>query len=292
MSQNPLVLKASRPSDSPRGLPLLALLLRRKRRDLGAGLTSAAAFLSVSARTLTHWESGKLPFVSSYPKIITLLGRDPWPEPQTLHERLIAARYRRGLRRDQAAPLLGVDASTLWRWEGGGRVHLLEHRRRIDAFIGGAQRRSAEELSEPPSADLEGSLGRRIRTLRHARGLSQERAATELGVSPWTWMNWETDKHVPEVRYFASMIRILGGEPWPPAATLAEKLLAERRRRGLTQAEAAAVMHVDQGSIWLWESGRRTPRFRDAKAKIEAFLAGRPRPTRAGLAKKQTGRAS
>jgi DNA-binding XRE family transcriptional regulator len=103
-------------------------------------------------------------------------------------------------------------------------------------------------------------------------------------------MDWESDKHVPEARYFATLIRVLGGEPWPPPSTLAERLIAERRRRGLTQKEAAAVMHVNGASLWSWECGRRTPRFNDAKAKIEAFLAGRPRPTLAGIARRRTRR--
>ena len=74
-----------------------------------------------------------------YPALIGFLGCEPWPEPQTLGQRLQAERRRRGLTIDRAAALLGVDEGTLGRWETGEwNVHSHRCRKLLAEFLEGA----------------------------------------------------------------------------------------------------------------------------------------------------------
>jgi transcriptional regulator with XRE-family HTH domain len=78
----------------------------------------AAAILGVDPKTLMWWERGERePFIHAFPALISYLGYEPWEEPTTLAEALLAERRRRGLSRAAASSLIGVDEGTLWRWE-------------------------------------------------------------------------------------------------------------------------------------------------------------------------------
>ncbi|WP_414643387.1 helix-turn-helix domain-containing protein [Brevundimonas sp.] len=68
-------------------------------------------------------------------------------------------------------------------------------------------------------------------------------------------MWWERDEHAPTVCQYPAIIRYLGYEPWPEPATLGDRLLIERRRRGLSIAEAARGVPVDEGTWRRWERG-------------------------------------
>lgn len=96
-------------------------------------------------------------------------------------------------------------------------------------------------------------------------------AAAVVGVDPKTWMWWERDEHAPYVYQYPAIIRYLGYEPWPEAATLGEKLLAQRRRLGLSIRRAAEIAGVDEGTFGRWESGEWKPQRRSMPT-IVAFL--------------------
>jgi transcriptional regulator with XRE-family HTH domain len=220
--------------------------------------------------------------VTGYPRIIEFLGTDPWPEPETPPQKLQAERYRRGLNVAQAAAVLGVDPSTVWWWEAGRGPHLLDHRRRIAAFLATKSAGPADAHIAAFGSEDEAkvqALGDTVRRRRRYLGLTLEGAARFLGVSPWTLMNWEHDRRIPTDRYYPALIEFLGCEPWPTPATLAERLRASRLRRGLSQEQAAVVMQVSSDSISDWESGR-VPRHHLSLAKIDAFLSGAVRPRR------------
>ena len=68
-------------------------------------------------------------------------------------------------------------------------------------------------------------------------------------------MWWERDERPPYVSGYPGIIRFLGYEPWPEPRSLAETLLAERRRRGLSIAAAATAAGVDEGTWRHWERG-------------------------------------
>jgi hypothetical protein len=99
-----------------------------------------------------------------------------------------------------------------------------------------------------------------------------------LGANEWSVIGWERKGRKPSVEHYPAIIRFLGYEPWPEPRTLAEALIAERRRRGLAICAAAAAMGVDEGTWGRWEKGEWKPTSRTLPM-IDAFL-GLPTVTR------------
>ena len=64
---------------------------------------------------------------------------------------------------------------------------------------------------------------------------------------------------VARVTATAAIIQYLGYEPWPVPSSLPDKLISERRRRGLSVKRAARQMGVDEGTWTRWERGDRIP---------------------------------
>jgi DNA-binding transcriptional regulator YiaG len=74
----------------------------------------------VTESCLFNWESGATtPEIRYLPAIIEFLGYNPLPHGKTLAQRLLRHRSSLGLTR--RATIVGVDASTLARWERGER---------------------------------------------------------------------------------------------------------------------------------------------------------------------------
>jgi len=238
--------------------------------------------MDTSEDTLRKWEEGRSPLVAAYPKIIEFLGCDPWPEPTTLAEQIRAARYRRGLRIEDAAKLLRVDPSTLWWWEAGRKPHRIVDRTAIADFVRHKMHGQQEQAApQEPEQAVEPSLdfGDMLRSRRTELGLTISAAANLIGANSWTLLHWEHNRRAPACRFFPSIIRFLGREPWPEPQTIAERLRAERLRRGLSCLQVAGLIQVDDGSVNAWEAGRG-PYHEAAKAKVEAFLTGSARPSR------------
>lgn len=115
------------------------------------------------------------------------------------------------------------------------------------------------------------SLGEHLRKRRILAGRTQEHVATELGVNTWTYLLWETDKTTPTVRYYPTIFRFLGYDPFPPAISLPAQIAAKRRELGLSIKEAAKRICVDEGTFGRWESGEWKPR--KSKRAVLEFLA-------------------
>ncbi|MDI1325566.1 MAG: helix-turn-helix transcriptional regulator [Brevundimonas sp.] len=96
-------------------------------------------------------------------------------------------------------------------------------------------------------------------------------AARIVGVDPKTWTWWEGDERAPYVHQYPAIIQYLGYEPWPEPQSLAEKLLAQRRRRGLSIKRAGELTGVDEGTFGRWESGEWQPQPRSLRL-IGRFL--------------------
>lgn len=95
-------------------------MLQQRRSELGLTQPQAARVMAVDLRSLRYWEADeRAPGDRFYPAIIRFLGYEPWPEPVTLPERLLAERRRRGLSADRAAANIGIDQEVLRRWESG-----------------------------------------------------------------------------------------------------------------------------------------------------------------------------
>lgn len=150
--------------------------------------------------------------------------------------------------------------------------------------------------------EADASLGRQLQVRRQVLGHRQIDAAVAVGVDPKTWMWWERDEREPYVHQYPSIIRYLGYEPWAEPLTLGGRLLAQRRRQGLSIKRAAEIVGVDEGTFGRWESGEWKPQERSlpiidrflrpgaesdpraieegttSAAQVRAFRSARPRP--------------
>ncbi len=78
--------------------------------------------IGVDKTSVFNWEANSAsPEIRYMPAIIGFLGYNPLPEADTLGERLVRHRTSLGLSQKEAARRLGVDPSTLARWERGER---------------------------------------------------------------------------------------------------------------------------------------------------------------------------
>lgn len=116
------------------------------------------------------------------------------------------------------------------------------------------------------------SLGEHIRRRRLMLAITQEEAATLLGVNAWTVHNWETGQRKPEIRFILALVGFLGYDPEPvDEGTLAGRLVARRRELGLSQREAARSLQIDPGTWAGWELEARIVREAHRRA-VEDFL--------------------
>jgi len=80
-----------------------------------------AEILEVTEDTITNWENNRgEPQIHYYPKIIQFLGYVPLDiDTSTLAGRMILYRHLKGIRQEELALELGIDASSVCRYEGG-----------------------------------------------------------------------------------------------------------------------------------------------------------------------------
>lgn len=87
--------------------------------------------------TVLNWEKGKTePLVEHVPAILNFLRYDPFDEPNTIPERLLAKRRAMGWSVKEAARQLGVDEGSWGAWESGGVVLFRRHRELVAELIG------------------------------------------------------------------------------------------------------------------------------------------------------------
>ena len=124
------------PKDYPRELKTLGDHIRKKRLDLGLLQQEVAARIGVDKTTIYNWENSRAtPATRHIPQIIEFLDYIPYGRPSSLPQRLVLARRLRGLSRRKLAKVLGVDESTLARWERETRRPSREQRDLIEAFL-------------------------------------------------------------------------------------------------------------------------------------------------------------
>jgi site-specific DNA recombinase len=110
-------------------LRLRRLRLKLRQRDV-------AKKLGVKASSVWNWENNcAKPELRWMPVIIEFLGYNPLPEATTLAEQLIRARFSRGLNQKEAAKQMGVDPSTLARWERGEHTPTGKHEPGVQEFL-------------------------------------------------------------------------------------------------------------------------------------------------------------
>jgi transcriptional regulator with XRE-family HTH domain len=121
-------------------------------------------------------------------------------------------------------------------------------------------------------------LGDHIRKRRLDQGLWQRTVAKELEVRQETVGLWENGLAKPLPRHYGRIVQFLGYDPEPRDQTVAGRLRAARRRLGLSQADFAARVGLDEGSVCRWESGSRSP-SRWMSGRMAAILDRLEQPT-------------
>ena len=116
------------------------------------------------------------------------------------------------------------------------------------------------------------SLGEHLRHRRWELGLFQKDAAKRLQIDAWTLGNWEKDKTVPAVRFLPRIIAFLGYDPYPAPETIAETLVAHRRRHGLSRTKQATLIGIDEGVLLRVERSQECPSGKCGE-RIRDFLA-------------------
>ena len=114
-------------------------------------------------------------------------------------------------------------------------------------------------------------MGDHLRKRRLDLGLLQRELAEQLGVHEGTVTNWELNRTAPGLRFLPRIIALLGFDPRPAGLTRADQLVTRRTRRGLSWEAAARLLGVDPGTLWRWESCRRSP-TESSLARVDAFL--------------------
>jgi DNA-binding XRE family transcriptional regulator len=103
------------------------------------------------------------------------------------------------------------------------------------------------------------TLGGHLKKRRLELRLFQKDLRKLFKLEKETYANWEKDKCIPSMRYFPMLINFLGYDPLPEPVTMGEKLLAYRRRNGISRKSLAKEIGVDEGTLQGWEEDRRKP---------------------------------
>lgn len=134
-----LTLIGSRPLPPvyPREMRTIGDHLRKKRLDLGLLQKEVAQRLGVDTDSVTNWEKGySSPLLRLIPKVIQFLGYIPGDlQGLPLGERIVAIRRTLGIRQEDLARELGVDATTLARWETEKVDPLPRHSIRVNELL-------------------------------------------------------------------------------------------------------------------------------------------------------------
>jgi transcriptional regulator with XRE-family HTH domain len=172
----PLRLKASRPKEADFDPRSLGEHIRKRRLILKLNKRQVAARLGVTGAPISHWERGETHTpIERIPVILGFLGYDPFPEPETVSERLLAKRRTMGWSIRQAARELGVDPATWTDWEHGKIVLFRAHRVMIASWPARARGKPRESFGL-------GSIARMTEAIS-AVMLSERQLPTKLDTS-------------------------------------------------------------------------------------------------------------
>ena len=114
----------------PKTLQTIGDHLRKKRLDLKLFQKDVARLLGVTTSTVTNWEKNRggtaIRFI---PKIIEFLGYNPLIETApTIGKQIMQYRRNQGLSIKKLARELGIDPTTLARWERGESIPSEAHK--------------------------------------------------------------------------------------------------------------------------------------------------------------------
>ncbi|PIU56435.1 MAG: transcriptional regulator [Chloroflexi bacterium CG07_land_8_20_14_0_80_45_17] len=122
----------------PQQLKTLGDHLRKKRLNLKLLQREVALILGVEEATIWNWEKNRTsPPVRYLPRIIKFLGYSPFENsPQTLGQRVLNYRRLYGITQKELAHRLGIDPTTLARWERDKGRPMKRQMEKLVAFLG------------------------------------------------------------------------------------------------------------------------------------------------------------
>jgi transcriptional regulator with XRE-family HTH domain len=110
--------------------------LRKRRLDLGLRQKDVAAIIQTTVCSIRNWENNlHQPYLQAIPAIINFTGFCPYDPNLAFHQKLIIWRSVNGIRQREMADLIGVDQSTLAKWEQGKRTPNIKHQQRISEVL-------------------------------------------------------------------------------------------------------------------------------------------------------------
>jgi len=97
-------------------------MIRKRRLDLGLRQRDIAEIIGCDKMTIINWEKGHtLPRINHMGAVVKFLGYNPFEKCDTMAQHLMNHRKALGISQKDFARKLGVDQSTLARWERGER---------------------------------------------------------------------------------------------------------------------------------------------------------------------------
>lgn len=135
------MLSTQKPSEKayPKELLRVGDHIRKRRLDLKLPQKDVAGILGVDTTTVTNWENnGCQPKLYLIPKIVRFLGYTPFSTSgkPALSEEIKAYRLVRGLSLKKLSKALGVDPTTLARWENGRSAPSQRLKKRLVELLG------------------------------------------------------------------------------------------------------------------------------------------------------------
>jgi DNA-binding XRE family transcriptional regulator len=128
--------------------------------------------------------------------------------------------------------------------------------------------KSLKSLKPVPYTREPKTLGQHLRKRRLELCLFQRDLRQRFKLEKATYANWEKDRCYPATRHWPGIIEFLGYDPSPEPKTMGERLFAYRRKHGLSRKALAAVLRVDEATLWRWEVGQRMP---ECKGHVDAI---------------------
>lgn len=106
------------------------------------------------------------------------------------------------------------------------------------------------------------TLGQHLKKRRLELGLLQRDLRTRFKLEKETYANWEKDRCYPAIKHWPAIIQFLGCDPNLEPNTLGKRLLAYRRRYGISRKALATILAVDEATLWRWEIDIGKPKSR------------------------------
>jgi transcriptional regulator with XRE-family HTH domain len=111
-------------------------MIRKRRLDLGLRQIDVAKMIDCDEMSIVNWEKGHTtPRVNHMAGVVRFLGCNPVQNGDTLALRLVNHRKALGITQKDFARQIGIDPSTLARWERGEREPTGEFLERVNCTV-------------------------------------------------------------------------------------------------------------------------------------------------------------